>query len=244
MILTCPECATRYQADASQFAPDGRKVRCAKCGHVWHQAAPPPEPEAALEDASFAAEPEAEPEAPPTREAYAPPPTPRVEPKPTAAPSRFSSGPPLLERLGFGVGWAVLAVLVLAIGWAGVRYRQNIASLWPQSSSLYAAVGMPVNTRGIEIKSGDKDAHFETENGQDVLVITGDVVNITSRELSVPPIRVSLTDADKRELYHWTFAPGVTTLNPGKSAPFRTRLPTPPVAVRHIELRFAAERAN
>ena len=54
------------------------------------------------------------------------------------------------------------------------------------------------------------------------LVISGRIVNITSHELSVPPIVVSLTDADKRELYHWTFPTGVTTLGPGKSAPFRT----------------------
>ena len=50
MILTCPNCATRYQADEAKFPPEGRVVRCAKCGQTWHQpgpvpeAAPPPEP--------------------------------------------------------------------------------------------------------------------------------------------------------------------------------------------------------
>ena len=43
MILTCPNCATRYEADAAKFLPAGRKVRCAKCGHTWHQPAPAPE---------------------------------------------------------------------------------------------------------------------------------------------------------------------------------------------------------
>ena len=40
MILTCPACSTRYQADEAKFQPEGRQVRCAKCGHVWHQAGP------------------------------------------------------------------------------------------------------------------------------------------------------------------------------------------------------------
>ena len=240
MILTCPECTTRYQTDASQFAPDGRKVRCAKCGHVWFQTAPAPEPEPGLEDASVAPpEPEAEPVAAPKREAFVP--TPRVEPTP-AVRSPFSARPPVLERLVFGAGWAVLGIMVITIAWSAVYYRQGIASLWPQSSSLYAAVGMPVNTRGLEFR--DRNAHFETEAGQDVLVITGDLVNITSRELSVPAIRVSLMDADKRELYHWNFSAGVSTLHPGQLASFRTRLPSPPAAARAIELRFAAERAN
>jgi predicted Zn finger-like uncharacterized protein len=243
MILTCPECTTRYQTDASQFAPDGRKVRCAKCGHVWHQAPPAAEPEPGLEDTASAApeEPEAEPveaskrEAP-TREAYAP--SPRVEP----APTRFSPPSHLLERLGYGAGWAVLGIMVLAVVWSAVHYRQGIANLWPQSSSLYAAIGLPVNTRGLEFR--DKSAHYEMQGGQDVLVITGDLVNITSRELSVPAIRVSLTDADKRELYHWNFSAGVSTLHPGQQASFRTRLPSPPPTARGIELRFAAERVN
>src|SRR5258708_5032755 len=46
MILTCPQCATRYQVDANKFPASGRNVRCAKCGHVWHQLGPTPEPDA------------------------------------------------------------------------------------------------------------------------------------------------------------------------------------------------------
>jgi predicted Zn finger-like uncharacterized protein len=234
MILTCPECATRYQTDASHFTPDGRKVRCAKCGHVWYQTAPEPE----LEIAHFDEEPEPEPVIP-QRTAYAPA-VAAEEDEPIAQPRARSH---LLERIGLGFGWAALAAIILVIGWSTLHYRQDIASLWPQSASFYKAVGVSVNTRGIKIQSGDKDAHFEKEDGQDVLVITGQLVNITSHELSVPPIRVSLSDADKRELFHWNFAPGVVTLRAGQTAAFRTRLSSPPATTRHIELRFA-ERSN
>src|ERR1700755_3126081 len=41
MILTCRNCATRYQADAAKFQPAGRNVRCAQCGHLRHQDGPP-----------------------------------------------------------------------------------------------------------------------------------------------------------------------------------------------------------
>ena len=250
MILTCPECATRYQTDASHFAPDGRKVRCAKCSHVWFQAAPTAEPEPGLEDVAAQPEPEAdEPVAreaakqeaqkreAPRREAYAA--APRVE---AAALSSFSTRPNLLEQMVFGAGWVVLGVMVLATVWSAIYYRQGIANLWPQSSSFYAALGMPVNTRGLDLR--DQGAHFEKQDGQDVLVITGDLVNITGREQNVPPIRVSLMDADKRELYHWNFSPVMPTLRPGQLVSFRTRLPNPPAAARGIELRFTAERSN
>ena len=37
MIVACPECETRFVAPLEKFLPDGRKVRCAKCGHSWFQ---------------------------------------------------------------------------------------------------------------------------------------------------------------------------------------------------------------
>jgi predicted Zn finger-like uncharacterized protein len=239
MILTCPECATRYQTDAAHFAPDGRKVRCAKCSHVWFQPAPQPEP--GLEEAEAATpEPQARPEpVVPRREAYA---APRVAERSDTWPKARA---PILERLVLGAGWAGLAVIVVAVGWSTLHYRQPIANLWPQSSSLYAALRLPVNTRGIEIDSTTRDAHFVTENGQDVLVITGRLVNITSRPLNVPhAIRASLADHDKRELYHWSFSPGISTLRPGQTAQFSTRVPNPPSSALNIELRFAAEQTN
>lgn len=35
MILCCPACRTQFKVDPALLGPDGRKVRCAKCSHVW-----------------------------------------------------------------------------------------------------------------------------------------------------------------------------------------------------------------
>ena len=234
MILTCPSCDTRYSVDGSKFPAAGRMVRCAKCGHSWHQQGEPPtEPEATAV---------AVPEQPQTVEAAAAAPftvntnTARV---PLSYPAETPRAP-LGPRLAVFAGWAGLIAVVLLILVAAVRYRQDIAVIWPQSAGVYSSLGLPVNSSGIDFRQ--VDYRRESEDGQIVLAVTGMIVNAGARELPVPQtVRVTLSDASKRELYHWNFKPTATVLKPGQSVPFTTRLSSPPAAARHLEVRFAKD---
>ena len=41
MILSCPVCRIRYRVDEKALRGlAGRTVRCANCGHTWHQSTP------------------------------------------------------------------------------------------------------------------------------------------------------------------------------------------------------------
>jgi predicted Zn finger-like uncharacterized protein len=234
MILTCPNCATRYQTDSALLGEAGRKVRCAKCGHIWHQATPPAqaerEPELSSADIGASAA-----SASADRPIYAPSSdTARLagaQAKPQPKASR------LTERLPLIAGWAGLALLVLAIGFSLIRFRQQIAELWPQSATLYRALGQDVYTRGLEFK--DVSYREMAQDGQAVLAVTGKLVNITSHEVPVPAINVTLMDGDRRVLYHWSFSANVTTLKPGQAVSFVTRLTSPPSGARRLQLRLA-----
>ena len=244
MILTCPACGTRYQADEAKFPPDGRMVRCAKCSHVWHQQGPvsAPEPDVAVitpesqfqrqAEAYAAPEPEDEPVFPRIG-AFAP----RGEPAPTV--EREPREPIAWGALlGVAAGWIALIAVVLVIGYSAVKYRQEIAMIWPQSAGVYSSLGLKVNNRGIDF--AHVDYHRESEDGQVVLAVTGTIVNDGNRELPVPQsVRVTLSDASNHELYHWNFTPNVQTLKPGQSAAFLTRLSSPPAAASHLEVRFS-----
>lgn len=243
MILTCPNCSTRYSVDGSKFPAAGRTVRCAKCGHSWHQAPEAPEPEAA---------PIPEPEAAPAPAAAEAQPEPAANPYPVNPTSTRAFAPaattaaapraPLGPKLAVVAGWAGLILVVLLIALSAVRYRQDIAVIWPQSAGVYSSLGLKVNASGIDFRQ--VDYRRESEDGQIVLVVTGVIVNAGPRELPVPQnIRVTLSDVNNRELYHWTFAPKVTTLKAGQSVPFTTRLSSPPAAARHLEVRFAKDNS-
>ena len=238
MILTCPACATRYQADEAKFPPDGRQVRCAKCGHVWHQPGPEAAPLPAAEPDPVLAAPASEPEAEPVR------PDPGLRTRAgMAATSSMPAAPrpprqAFLPMLAVVLGWAGLIVVVLLIGLSAVRYRQEITVIWPQSAGVYSRLGMNVNTHGIDFVH--VDYRRQSEDGQVVLAVTGQIVNNGPRELPVPQsVRVTLSDAGNHELYHWNFTPAVQSLKSGQSIPFLTRLSSPPASARHLEVRFA-----
>src|ERR1700761_7591881 len=105
MILTCPACATRYETDAAKFPPQGRQVRCAKCGNNWHQPGPEaeiaPQPEPAAADIAAAAAPEAAP-------VRIDPPQPVSRPRAVAPPAAPKERTPLLPLLGVALGWVGL----------------------------------------------------------------------------------------------------------------------------------------
>jgi len=251
MILTYPSCDTRYSIDASKFPPGGRNVRCAKCGHSWHQAGETPEPveastslsalpgghapgldapqearsDAADDDVAAVAAPFAPESASPMRE---------------FGPASAEQKPRLGPSLAVVAGWAGLVLVVMLIAFAAVRYRQDIATVLPQSASFYSSLGLHVNPSGIDFRQ--VEYRRESEDGQVVLAVSGQIVNGGSRAMSVPQtVRVTLSDAGNHELYHWTFKPAAQTLAPGQSVKFVTRLASPPAAARHLEVRFAKD---
>lgn len=92
MILTCPSCGTQYAVKDGAIPEGGRKVRCAACGHSWHQEA---EGGAVSEQEPYAA-PQAEEELEPTD--FGDSPTPLPEPAPdTGDPVAAATGYEMLE---------------------------------------------------------------------------------------------------------------------------------------------------
>jgi predicted Zn finger-like uncharacterized protein len=229
MILTCPECATRYEADAAKFQPGGRKVRCAKCGHTWHQ--PPAAPDA--DSVVLAAETPVAAPAEMESAAASPVVQPPAETAMTAAETPKAG---MGWRTGALAGWAALIVVVALLIGITIKFRQEIVSVWPQTSTFYAAAGLDVNTVGLAFQ--DVSYRVTSEDDLPILHIRGKVVNITKRELAVPQIEASLTDESRRELYDWKIKADASNLKPGKTAAFSARLPSPPSSARHVDLKF------
>jgi predicted Zn finger-like uncharacterized protein len=157
----------------------------------------------------------------------------RLRPGPRAEKAR----PALLRRL---VSLPMLILLMLAIVLSALNWRDRVVRHFPQTASLYAALGLPVNLRGLYFQ--DVKSRSELEDGASVLVIEGTIVNLTTRTLDVPRLRFALRNATGHEVYAWTAQPTKAMLGSGNGLPFRARLAAPPADSRDVIVRFLNRR--
>jgi predicted Zn finger-like uncharacterized protein len=132
-------------------------------------------------------------------------------------------------------------ILVLLAANAGLlAWRADIVRLLPQTASLFAAVGMPVNLRGLAFEN-IRMSRIDQE-GVGVLVVEGSIVNVTGRPVEVPRLRLAVRNEAKQEIYAWTALPNRSILAPGDALPFRSRLASPPADAREVKVRFFSRR--
>jgi len=233
MIIACPSCSTRFAVNAAAFPAAGRKVKCARCAHVWH-ALPEAETEAA--PARAAAPPAADVPPPP---AVARPQTPRA-PQGDVPAEMIWAGSDLPRRKPASVAWAGIAAAALTVTAFGlIQFRQSVVGAVPALASAYRAVGLDVDTVGLDITIEAHAMNDSGANGATTLVVTGSVANVTSEERPVPLIRATLLDKDRRELHSWTFDSGIATLKPGETRDFQQVLAQPPAETYQVYAHFA-----
>jgi predicted Zn finger-like uncharacterized protein len=62
----------------------------------------------------------------------------------------------------------------------------------------------------------------QLESGNELLTVTGRVINPTAREQDVPPLQAQLTSKSGKVVYSWTIAPPARSLAAGASASFNS----------------------
>ena len=60
------------------------------------------------------------------------------------------------------------------------------------------------------------------ESGNELLTVTGRVINPTGKDQDVPPLQAQLKSRTGQVVYRWTIAPPARTLSPGASASFNS----------------------
>src|SRR5262249_30358968 len=100
------------------------------------------------------------------------------------------SGRPSLVTVLF----TLFAVNAALIGW-----RSDVVRAMPQTASLFAAIGLPVNLRGLAFS--DITTTRETHDNVTVLLVQGTITNVSKQPRDVPRIRLAMKNAAGAEVY-------------------------------------------
>src|SRR3989337_2104636 len=131
----------------------------------------------------------------------------------------------------------MLALIVILVVGMFALAPKAVMSILPGAARLYAGLGMKVNSRGLTFEGVRYG--WNSEGGQPVLEVQGDVVNATSAPLEVPTVVIALRDEKGEEISEWTTELPTGQLAAGEHAPFVTQIPSPPSNLRSLRVRFA-----
>ena len=81
------------------------------------------------------------------------------------------------------------------------------------------------------------------ESGNELLTVTGRVINPTSEDQAVPPLQAQLRNRTGKVVYSWTIAPPARTLPPGASASFNSAEVNVPPGGEELTITVGAPKA-
>lgn len=132
--------------------------------------------------------------------------------------------------------WTAIILVLFAFNVALIGARSEVVRYLPQTASLFAAVGLPVNLRNLKF---DKVKIVkEAQDGVNILIIEGVIINTANKATEVPRLRFSARNATGQDVYTWTALPRRSVLGPNETLEFQSRLAAPPADATDVMVRF------
>jgi predicted Zn finger-like uncharacterized protein len=237
MILTCPDCATRYFVEEKRLGPSGRTVRCASCGGTWRamNEDAPLELTSSPEEGAYGAFGGGELTDPFKAMASGELPAPEL---PKVFRAKAKQQKKARDAATAGVVWTGIGACFVVLLGVAFLCRVSIVQLYPRAAGAYASIGLTVNPTGLEFKS--ILAHPAASDPGSVFV-TGDVHNFERRAADLPPLRVALLDAKGARLATRVVTLPLAALAPGKSEHFSVMMADPKAQSANVEVAFALD---
>ncbi len=233
IVLNCPDCETRFVAPMEKFIPNGRQVRCSNCRHTWFQGAPSSTETALAGAETVSTAPKKKHEASAIR-------------KEVVDQQRRSGG----GFLNWLLWLLVLALLGLILAYV---FKDRLASTFPQiAPTLERYTGQVDRTAQRLVGDNTERARplrvtnfrydIKEYDGESAMLVEADLLNTSQEALDAPMLGIRVIDAEEEALHETRVGPediDVTTIEPGQSVRYFTRIPEPPKEFDNVVVRVA-----
>ncbi len=262
MILTCPQCSTRFLLPASDLAPDGKKVKCSECEEIWFQEPDADEldPLAGVQEGTAQnAEGEDENENEIKQDEEDPLAVKKfaehmdddipegVKPAPDNDPEDGQTDKLLREKPSAkAVKKAYLAVALIFILSLYSLYaaRNMLISAWPPAAAIYNLAGIEADisnaTDGL-VFDRTRAIIEQNSEGQNILVVSGALINLTSKDILAPVINVSYEDTETAPAL-WIIEPSTKIIKAEKTLTFKSEAIIKDTVPSNIKLMLGVPR--
>lgn len=238
MTVTCPSCDARFRDPPAEVLAK-QSLQCGKCDHHWSLAAgepievdaPPMAPD--MDDLIGKAE-------EPIRTTL-PMVVPQEEAEEVFVPivpiyvdrEEDQKGPSLFRRAM--VPMSALAFVTLACG--TIVFKDTIVATVPETAKYYETAG--IETRNTGLKIANVVTTRGVKNGISQLIVKGEIANIASNTVPVPPIQLVMRGESRTNLYEWTVAAAKNELKAGETSRFTAVTKDYPEEAVNVEVTFA-----
>lgn len=132
--------------------------------------------------------------------------------------------------------WTAIILVLVAFNVALLGARKDVVRYLPQTASLFAVIGLPVNLRNLKFENVriSKEAQDDINN----LIVEGAIVSEAGKPVEVPRLRFAARNSTGQEVYTWTMPPPRSILGPGERLEFRSQIPAPPADASDVMVRF------
>jgi len=130
--------------------------------------------------------------------------------------------------------WTAAILVLIACNVAMLGARKEVVRYLPQTASLFAAIGLPVNLRHLEFAN----VKISKDIQDGMLIVQGAVVSTAGKPIEVPRLRFAARNATGQEVYTWNALPSRSILGPGERSEFSSRLASPPPDASEVIVRF------
>lgn len=143
---------------------------------------------------------------------------PSAVPEPQPVEEEFVGYSPIADEEEPRRRWPVILIILLAIAAAAAAFWFFAPPEWKVRAGIAQAGATP-----LQLMISPGSGRVALESGNELVTISGRVINPTDSEQNVPPIQAELRDKETRRLVHsWTIAPPVRVLAPRSSANFNS----------------------